>query len=192
MSTEQQKYYVSGVIADMRGHCEMCTDEKAQFWSVYEKDTQGKSSVVFDCHDRLSAESAMMHLKAMDQLQEQVKALAAENVALKESREVLSKNSLEACNEVYCAGYRNTALHDGLMQSTGNRNAYPNPIRTMVDEATKQLATPFTDAFIAEIKAQGLDEFKSSLEGVTELWHPCDVAEEFAAQLRAKPAGEAE
>ncbi|UBB12398.1 hypothetical protein [Pantoea eucrina] len=92
-------------------------------------------------------------------LQQKLDAVLAENVVLKESREVLAKNALETCKEVYCAGYRNTALHDGLMQSTGNRNIYPNPIRVMVDEAINQLKTPATDAILNDVRAEAIRDF---------------------------------
>lgn len=94
----------------------------------------------------------------MQNLEAKCEKLAAENAGLKASREVLSKNALETCNEIYCAGYRNTALHDGLMESTGNRNKYPNPIRTLVDEAKRSVETPGTDAFLAEVRAQAQSE----------------------------------
>ena len=85
------------------------------------------------------------------------KQLAEENAALKSSRAILAENALETCNEVYTAGFRNTALHDGLMESTGNRNKYPNPIRTLVDEAKRNIETPATDRIVAGIKAEGAE-----------------------------------
>ncbi|HBQ2945561.1 TPA: hypothetical protein L7V18_000096 [Klebsiella pneumoniae] len=90
--------------------------------------------------------------------------LTAENVALKSSRAILAENALETCNEVYTAGFRNTALHDGLMESTGNRNKYPNPIRTLVDEAKRNIETPATDRIVASIKADGVALVKSAFE----------------------------
>lgn len=87
------------------------------------------------------------------------KQLAEENAALKSSRAILAENALETCNEVYTAGFRNTALHDGLMESTGNRNKYPNPIRTLVDEAKRNIETPATDRIVAGIKADGVEMF---------------------------------
>ncbi len=85
------------------------------------------------------------------------KQLAEENAALKSSRAILAENALETCNEVYTAGFRNTALHDGLMESTGNRNKYLNPIRTLVDEAKRNIETPATDRIVAGIKAEGAE-----------------------------------
>ncbi len=43
------------------------------------------------------------------------------------------------------------------MESTGNRNKYPNPIRTLVDEAKRNIETPATDRIVAGIKAEGAE-----------------------------------
>ena len=69
------------------------------------------------------------------------KQLAEENAALKSSRAILAENALETCNE----------------ESTGNRNKYPNPIRTLVDEAKRNIETPATDRIVAGIKAEGAE-----------------------------------
>ncbi|HCI4211776.1 TPA: hypothetical protein NO485_004236 [Klebsiella pneumoniae] len=122
------------------------------------------------------------------------KQLAAENVALKSSRAILAENALETCNEVYTAGFRNTALHDGLMESTGNRNKYPNPIRTLVDEAKRNIETPATDRIVAGIKADGVEDmanhfFKLAKDEanslIAEQWRESGrVANEQAKQMR--------
>ena len=91
-------------------------------------------------------------------LNDQLRVLAAENADLKESRAVLAENSLETCNVIYCAGYRNDDTQRGLMQSTGNGNKYPNPIKSLVDEALRQLETPATDAILNEVRAQGAEQ----------------------------------
>ncbi|HFY9976709.1 TPA: hypothetical protein ACIIU3_000033 [Serratia marcescens] len=90
-------------------------------------------------------------------------ALAVENAALKLSRETLAKNALETCNDVFSAGYHSPALHRGLMESTGNRNTYPNPISALVNEAVRELETPATDAALAAIQAQGVEKFADDL-----------------------------
>ncbi|HHK7967008.1 TPA: hypothetical protein ACQVG6_003488 [Serratia marcescens] len=90
-------------------------------------------------------------------------ALAVENAALKLSRETLAKNALETCNDVFSAGYHSPALHRGLMESTGNRNTYPNPISALVNEAVRELETPATDAALAAIRLE------AKIEGVNEL-----------------------
>lgn len=113
-------------------------------------------------------------LQQLDVQSGRVDALAAENAALKSSRDVLAKNALEACNEIYCAGYRNTALHDGLLKSTGNRNKYPNPIRTLVDESKRSFETTSTDAWVNEQRAVGVD---SAIESAKK-----EIASEFQYQ----------
>ncbi|MBA1590493.1 hypothetical protein [Klebsiella pneumoniae] len=129
------------------------------------------------------------------ELAREFKQVAAENVALKSSRAILAENALETCNEVYTAGFRNTALHDGLMESTGNRNKYPNPIRTLVDEAKRNIETPATDRIVAGIKADGVEEFIGLLqqhvdEGdfvgdeVDVIVGAIDCGKEFCEQLR--------
>ncbi|MDM7389363.1 hypothetical protein QUE59_26370, partial [Klebsiella pneumoniae] len=116
------------------------------------------------------------------------KQLAEENAALKSSRAILAENALETCNEVYTAGFRNTALHDGLMESTGNRNKYPNPIRTLVDEAKRNIETPATDRIVAGIKADGVEEFAAHLRANYNGASVCKIialgADDFAKQLR--------
>lgn len=118
--------------------------------SIQQIDTY--SAIVTELASRLEALN-LAHIGGMNAMRSAISErdqLAAENADLKLSREVLAKNALESCNEIYCAGYRNTALHDGLMESTGNRNKYPNPIRALVDEAKRSLETPTTDAWQRE------------------------------------------
>ncbi|MGV3930486.1 hypothetical protein [Citrobacter braakii] len=51
------------------------------------------------------------------------------------------------------------------------------------------LNTPATDAFLAEVRAQGVEMFAGSLKVVGEYEHPYSVvAKEFAAQLRQEAA----
>lgn len=89
-----------------------------------------------------------------DAQQKRADALAVENVALKASRETLAKNALETCNDVFSAGFRNASLQLGLMESTGNRDLYPNPIKALVDEAIRELTTPAIDTALAAIEAR--------------------------------------
>lgn len=116
----------------------------------------------------------------IDNLEAKCAALAAENAGLKSSREVLSENTLEACNAIASAGFRNEAIMRGLYASSGNRNKYPKPIATLVDEALCEVKTPATDAFLDEVRAQGVEMFADHLL--------CpdldDTIRDFAAQLR--------
>lgn len=131
-----------------------------------------------------------MNKPTIEELEAQVKQLAAENFSVMASREVLAKNALETCNEIYCAGYRNTALHDGLLESTGDRNKYPNPIRTLVDEAKRSLETPATDAILASLRAEGVemaaqsDQFSNWVQ--QGLRHFALCIRDGSAQLRSK------
>lgn len=127
---------------------------------------------------------------------EYVMGLVAENVALKDSREVLASNALETCNVVYSAGYRNTALRDGLMESTGDRNRYPSPIRDLVSEATRPMETLTTDAAIAEIESVGAEKMLNLVEpAVRNFCNPVTTGfiieelESLAANLRAGRKG---
>lgn len=94
--------------------------------------------------------------ETIKELTDRVNALAVENAALKLSRETLAKNALETCNDVFSAGLHSPALHRGLMESTGNRNTYPNPISALVNEAVRELDTPATDAAFAAIEARSI------------------------------------
>lgn len=94
-----------------------------------------------------------------EQLKAQLDAVVAECADLKSSREVLAKNALETCNDVFTAGFRNVHLQRGLMESTGNRNLYPNPIKALVDEAVRDIETPATSSALAEQQAIGVEKF---------------------------------
>ncbi|CAI1577106.1 Uncharacterised protein [Serratia marcescens] len=133
-----------------------------------------------------------------DAQQKRADALAVENQALKLSRETLAKNALETCNDVFSAGYHSPALHRGLLESTGNRNTYPNPILALVNEAVRELETPATDAALAAIQAQGVEKFAAQQEqlaadyrklspgcyGETSSAENALMARDFAAKLR--------
>ncbi|MDM2960382.1 hypothetical protein [Citrobacter sp. CK202] len=119
------------------------------------------------------AESAALVSDLATQLEVQLvrsNALAAENAGLISSSECL----LHEASEVYRA-YNKTQLPDG----------------DLVDEQSLQEvydainATPTTDAFLAEVRAQGVEMFAASLKVVGGNEHPYSaVANEFAAQLR--------
>ncbi|MGP1102015.1 hypothetical protein ACJ8OA_06220 [Serratia sp. CY68630] len=110
-----------------------------------------------------NAEYLVRKLNEASTLKAERDALAVENAALKLSRETLAKNALETCNDVFSAGYHSPALHRGLMESTGNRNTYPNPISALVNEAVRELDTPATDAALAAIRDAVLDRVIAKL-----------------------------
>lgn len=122
----------------------------------------------------------------IDNLEAKRAELAAENEGLKSSRAVLSENALEACNAIASAGFRNEAIMRGLYASTGNGNKYPKPIATLVDEALREVQTPATDAFLAEVRAQGVEMAMEHMQSSGSLtFGDCYISlNEFAAKLR--------
>lgn len=128
----------------------------------------------------LSDDGVYVKHKDYEALEAKCAELAVENVGLKESRNILVENTLETCNEIASAGFRHEAIMRGLYKSTGNRNKYPKPITTLVDEALCKLETTATDAFLAEIRAQGVEMFADNL-----LCPDLDgTIRDFAAKLR--------
>lgn len=60
-----------------------------------------------------------------------------------------------------------------------------NPAKSLMFDAKSALFMPATDAFLAEVRAQGVELFAASLKVVGGHEHPYSaVAKEFAAQLR--------
>lgn len=71
------KYYVTGCV-DNGLSAEVVEDEHAEFWTLYERDSEGLSEAIIDCVSRKEAETAMAVYVERDRLNEQVRALAAE------------------------------------------------------------------------------------------------------------------
>lgn len=129
------------------------------------------------------AESAALVSDLASQLEVQLarsNALAAENAGLIRSSEIL----LHEASEVYRA-YNKTQLPDG----------------NLVDEQSLQEvydainATPATDAFLAEVRAQGVEEFVMDFtepavmnNGTFYNEDLVEASNEFAAQLRQEAA----
>ncbi|HFN5956276.1 TPA: hypothetical protein ACHGFN_000832 [Escherichia coli] len=125
-------------------------------------EAEAKISALSEDHQK-AIESIKQADAAVKLAHEKFSALAAENSILNLSRAVLSENVLEACNAIASAGFRNKAIMKGFYASTGNGNKYPNPISTMVDEALSELSIPVTDAFLAEVRAQGVDMARNAM-----------------------------
>lgn len=120
-----------------------------------------------------------------DQLQEQVKALSGENVSLRDH-----------CDEVYGAGYQQGHLNtvDGIAYAPGIKDDfYHDALQVMAE-----VETPATDAFVAEMKASGVDALTGRLrqfinEGdfvgdeIGLIQGAIDCGDEIAATLRAAP-----
>ncbi|AXF75528.1 hypothetical protein AV903_04455 [Erwinia tracheiphila] len=75
-----EKYYVSGVKTDAKGHCEICDDDSANFYTLYERNESGESQGIIDLNFREDADAAMKVYVERNALQQQVNALAAEGV----------------------------------------------------------------------------------------------------------------
>ncbi|HAV2259992.1 TPA: hypothetical protein JHK42_005146 [Raoultella ornithinolytica] len=143
---------------------------------------------------RICSASLDAAIKTGNMLADQNAQLAAENAELKSSRAVLAENTLESCNSIACAGFRHEAIMRGLCASTGNGNKYPKPITTLVDEAMRKLETPATDAYLAGIKADGVEMFvekcrEKSMSAIcsdirNNWWLAGEHADDFAKQLR--------
>lgn len=91
-------------------------------------------------------------IKNNNALQEQVRALAAENVLVREQSE-----------EVYAAGYNHGHLNtaDGIAYAPGTKDDfYPNALQVMAE-----VETPATDAVIRDIRAQAVSNLPKVGDG---------------------------
>lgn len=69
------KYYVHGCRNNgEEGEIECCEDSKAQFWTLYERDSEGLSQGIIDCVFREDAVAAMSVYVERDRLNEQLEA----------------------------------------------------------------------------------------------------------------------
>lgn len=164
------KYYVSGCI-EIEGTVGRVEDAYAEFFTLYERKENGQSGALLDCVDALSAHAAMAVYVESDALQEQVRALAAENVALKNSMSV-------------------TLEHVSVMD-TGQAGV----AAMIIKDALHNSETPATDDAIREIQAQGCEMFVEFNRKLAKDYPTAMVAkalevtelngEQFAARIRA-------
>ncbi|MCZ9578952.1 hypothetical protein K9J15_03730 [Enterobacter cloacae] len=112
----------------------------------------------------------------IENLQMQVEKLAAENAGLKSIQAWavadVFKSGAKRFESTKAAGFdTDDCLHDAVL--------------VMLSE----LKTPATDAFLAEVRAQGVEMFAASLKVAGGHEHPySSVANDFAAQLRQEAA----
>ncbi|MCT9843710.1 hypothetical protein N7563_06500 [Leclercia adecarboxylata ATCC 23216 = NBRC 102595] len=117
---------------------------------------------------------------ALREMTKQRDALGVENAALKAAfnPEEIPEEAVEA--------FTDTAIMDHDWDDTGEWSWVENDtdvIRAVLDALNPN--TPATDAFLAEVRAQGVEMFAGSLKVVGGHEHPYSaVANEFAAQLR--------
>jgi len=78
-------FYFSGVI-DYNGECQQVSDDEAQFWTVYERNSDGLSSAICDCYHRDDAVAATERfnalIAALEQSQKSFKRLDERNAVL--------------------------------------------------------------------------------------------------------------
>lgn len=123
---------------------------------------------------------------------EYVSGLVAENVALK-----ASFNPVDIPEDAVDA-FGNTAQFDWDSNESGSWTWVENDtevIRAVLDAMPKPEA-PNTDAFTAELRAQGVDELSDQLmnasvkrDEINGIARAIDICEEFAANLRAGRKG---
>lgn len=125
--------------------------------------------------ERLDCTTAALREKG-----KQCDALTAENAGLKAAfnPEEISEEAVDAL--------QNTAEFDWDSNDTGSWSWIENDtdvIRAVLEAIKPE--TPATDAFLAEMRAQGVEMFASSLKVAGSHEHPYSaVANEFVAQLR--------
>ncbi|HGG5995435.1 TPA: hNH endonuclease [Salmonella enterica subsp. diarizonae serovar 61:r:z53] len=100
--------------------------------------------------------------EAAEKLVQECNALATENAAMKSAKEIIRHLNANREEANFCG------IDD-----------------CHIDDAVEAMLTPATDAFLAEVRAQGVEMFAASLKVVGGHGHPYSaVANEFAAQLR--------
>ncbi|EPW0706863.1 hypothetical protein ACWBEK_001196 [Escherichia coli] len=158
---------IKGLVA--AGH-EMASELKAECGAV---DMRSVAKLISDLATQLEVQLVRANALAEDQQKaiesikqadaavklahEKFSALAAENAELKSSREILAKNTLEACNAIASAALVMKQSCVGFMPQLEMGINTQKPITTLVDEALRDFQTPATDAFLAEVRAQGVD-----------------------------------
>ncbi|MEW5288545.1 hypothetical protein ABW286_05030 [Erwinia papayae] len=179
-----EKYRISGVQVDARGYCTDCTDDKAQYWSVYAQKENGQSQCVFDCRDKLSAHSAMTHLIAFDSLLRQVNSLTKQ---LEDSSKSYSQLLAENVQQYQLLKKIYNSKPGGVYF-----NKFEAEVKSVLSENVH------TDSVERECMARGVDMFAAKQRDIAkeqemarqfEFSRHCsisaDESAEFAAELRA-------
>lgn len=179
------KYYVSGC-KDNGSEIETCDDSEATFWTLYERDEKGLSQGIVDLRFREDAEAVMAVYVERDALQEQVKALAAENATFigwieMDSMVAVDKSDMPATDAVI-------------------REIVNNSRAEGIHFAANRLLAAWESGFVDDTPAMAHDisgavlsavEFlPNANEGEFKRDYADEVRASIAAQLRAKPEGE--
>jgi hypothetical protein len=123
--------------------------------------------------------------QAVLEASETIQKLVAENAALK-----AAFNPVEIPGDAVDA-FGDTAEFDWDSNESGSWTWVENDtdvIRAVLDAMPKP-ETPATDAFTAELRAQGVDEFANDFQGNAHFSRVAEFARTFAANLRAGRKG---
>lgn len=204
-----EKYYVSGCI-EIEGTVGHVEDEKAEFFTLYERKESELSHALLDCVDRLSVEAAMAiyierdaHLVAemvwektmMETIGEDgVGSVKAAFEKLQSERDSLQEQVRALAAENSIQDFIISAVKDLVCESRGVAGWHLNGDIASWDKALPELKhseTPATDAALREIRAQAVDSFsedckvKSSKESHVFWMDASSAAEEYAARIRS-------
>ncbi|EBW9506402.1 hypothetical protein S657_004333 [Salmonella enterica subsp. enterica] len=108
------------------------------------------------------AERNAEHVATISALESRCAALSAENAAMKSAKEIIRHLNANREEANFCG------IDD-----------------CHIDDAVEAMLTPATDAFLAEVRAQGVEMFSEKFGGGTPLSNMVkEVAADFAAKLR--------
>lgn len=125
-----------------------------------------------------------------NQLEQQLAAVVAENEKQQTHSEALAVDNA-ALREVV-----ERMVNQFAMSGISPEEKSINPAKSLMFDAKSALFMPATDAYLAEVRAQGVEMFACSLRGEAEITRVCTFkpvqqfeefatrADEFAAQLR--------
>ncbi|MFB9086244.1 hypothetical protein LU604_10680 [Erwinia tracheiphila] len=186
-----EKYYVSGVKTDAKGHCEICDDDSANFYTLYERNESGESQGIIDLNFREDADAAMKVYVERNALQQQVNALAAEGAMMRQIIDSVTDldNEPQYHYEGMGCGLEDRNITD---RYEAMRHGWDQAMESVYGElipCADQLDFSATDAAIREMMAQGVEKLAIHLRANGNDASPCNLiaigAEDFAAQLRA-------
>lgn len=196
-----EKYYVSGCV-DNGIDIETVEDDVAEFWTLYERDAKGLSQGIVDLRFREDAEAVMAVYVERDALQKQVKALAAEKNWWKPERCPVTNRPFFLWIEhptvgmvpTYGGPYDSYTIPEVDNDGEFSCERFDHDEGGWVDGVCLNVRLiddqqqVVDEDFIAEIKAQGAEKVADCAWTIEEHDHAVAIA----AQLRAKPEGEAE
>lgn len=169
------KYYVSGC-KGQDDDIVTCDDSEAEFWTLYQRMSDGTSQGIIDLKFREDAAASMKVYVERDALQQKLDAL---------SRECGMMSGL--LNDI--SRYHEECTHDDQMHALIPLE-YVSAINGFVErDVDGENPCPLTDALLNAVRAEGVEmlrgsiaDIESGIEDTRDLYHYCT---DFAAQLRA-------